>query len=89
MHLEGVDILRQQSSGEKKHSYEGKNHRRQRNPPRPPFAKGGDQRVFFMDRWSLRSNFSFPPLKKGGEGGFSVVWDSSLPVRTSEVRVAA
>ena len=31
------------------------------NPPRPPFFKGGGVALAFL----------FPPLKKGGEGGFA------------------
>ena len=32
------------------------------NPPQPPFAKGGARK---------EATYAFPPLKKGGEGGFS------------------
>ena len=32
------------------------------NPPQPPFAKGGARK---------EAACAFPPLKKGGEGGFS------------------
>jgi acyl-coenzyme A synthetase/AMP-(fatty) acid ligase len=39
------------------------------NPPNPPFSKGGNGSSFFSPK-----EFEFPPLKKGGEGGFEGDW---------------